>query len=400
MKSILSIIMLLISCVAYGQVDVPAKVNKGIIIDTNFLLIVIAVMLLIPLRILANTFIAAAKRYYMDNINSGSLKVLIPLCFILINTSLLAQTTASPTTASVQSTAAMQTTAAVQTTAVVPAATQSQSWGLLTNTMTIMLLCVIGLELLLIVIFALRTKDLIQKKAAGQESPEARHDIFTWMKEKWTAMNFKPIEEEYKIDTGHSYDNIRELDNIIPPWFTTAFIITIIFGIGYFYRYQIAKSGPSQIQEYNSAIALAEIQHDEYLKTAANAIDESNVKIMTGADLEEGKKTFQTICAACHRVDGGGQVGPNLTDDYWIHGGALKDLFKTIKYGYPEKGMISWKDQLSPSQMAQAANYILTLRGTNPPNPKEQQGTLYVPDTTTADTTSALKMKVDTLIKK
>ncbi len=385
--------MLLISCVAFGQADVPAKVSKGLVIDANMLLVIIAVMLLIPLRILAKTFIAAAKRHYLDNINSGSLKVLIPFIFILINASLLAQTnTATPTTSATPTATVVQASA-------VQATGQPLSWGLLTNPMTIMLLCVIALELLLIVIFALRTQDLIQKKTAVQEGAEARHDIFTWIKAKWTAMNFKPIEEEYKIDTGHSYDGIRELDNIIPPWFTTAFIITIIFGIGYFYRYQIAKSGPSQIQEYKSAIMQAEVQHDAYLKTAANAIDESNVKIMTGADLDEGKKTFQTICAACHRPDGGGQVGPNLTDDYWIHGGALKDIFKTIKYGYPEKGMISWKEQLSPSQMAQAANYILTLHGTNPPNPKEKQGTLYVP-TTATDTTSAAKMKVDTLIKK
>lgn len=374
--------MLLISCVAYGQADVPAKVSKGIVIDANMLLVIIAVLLLIPLRILSKTFIAAAKRHYLDNINSGPLKVLVPLCFVLINTSLWAQSTTA------------QATSAVQTTG------NAQSWGLLTNTMTIMLLSVIGIELLLIIVFAVRTMDLIQKKSAKELSEDASHDIFSWFKEKWTAMNFKPIEEEYKIDTGHSYDGIRELDNIIPPWFTTAFIITIIFGIGYFYRYQIAKSGPSQIQEYKSAVALAEIQHDEYLKTAANAIDESNVKIMTGADLEEGKKTFQTICAACHRVDGGGQVGPNLTDDYWIHGGALKDLFKTIKYGYPEKGMISWKEQLSPAQMAQAANYILTLHGTNPPNPKEKQGTLYVAEAASSDTTSTTKMKTDTLIKK
>ncbi len=374
--------MLLISCVAYGQADVPAKVSKGIVIDANMLLVIIAVLLLIPLRILSKTFIAAAKRHYTDTINSGMLKVLVPLCFVLINTSLLAQATTA------QATSAVQTTVKVQ------------SWGLLTNTMTIMLLCVIGLELLLIIVFALRTMDLIQKKSAKEISEDASHDIFSWFKEKWTAMNFKPIEEEYKIDTGHSYDGIRELDNIIPPWFTTAFAITIIFGIGYFYRYQIAKSGPTQIQEYKSELALAEIQHDDYLKTAANAIDETNVKIMTGADLDEGKKTFQTICAACHRPDGGGQVGPNLTDDYWIHGGALKDIFKTIKYGYPEKGMISWKEQLSPSQMAQAANYILTLHGTNPPNPKEKQGTLYVPETTMADSTSAATMKVDTLTKK
>jgi cytochrome c oxidase cbb3-type subunit 3 len=100
-------------------------------------------------------------------------------------------------------------------------------------------------------------------------------------------------------------------------------------------------------------------------------------------------------------------VGPNLTDDYWIHGGSLKNIFTTIKYGVPDKGMISWKEQLSPVQIAQAANYILTLRGTNPPDAKEKQGTLYVPEAATpdstavaADTTGAKVVQPDTMKNK
>jgi cytochrome c oxidase cbb3-type subunit 3 len=260
-------------------------------------------------------------------------------------------------------------------------------FGLSGQAMTILLLCVIGAELMLILFFAHKTNDFIRKIELKDEYVARESDLITWIKTKWASMNFKPIEEEYKIDTGHSYDGIRELDNVIPPWFTTAFLLTIVFAIGYIYRYHIAKSAPLQIEEYENAVALAELRHDAYLKTQASQIDESNVALMTGAELEAGQKVFVTLCAVCHKTDGSGLVGPNLTDVYWIHGGSLQDIFKTVKYGVPDKGMISWKDQLSPLQIAQVSNYILTLAGTNPPDPKEKQGTLYVPEMTVPDTT-------------
>lgn len=370
MKTILSVAMLLTWTATYGQNAPVAAAPKGNM-DINMLLVIFAVFLLLPILILSNTFITTAKRFYEFKIKSGTVKVLIPFGLLLMSSSLMAQ--------------------------VPPAASTP---GLSSNAMSILLLCVIAAELILILFFAHKTNDFIQKMYGKEESPVSSSDPLTWFKEKWAAMNFKPIEEEYKIDTGHSYDGIRELDNIIPPWFTTAFIITILFGAGYLYRYHIAKSAPMQIEEYKNAVAVAEQKHDEYLKTQANAVDENSVTLMTGADLDAGKKTFVTLCAACHKTDGGGLVGPNLTDDYWIHGGALKDLFKTVKYGYPDKGMISWKEQLSPVQIAQVVNYVLTLKGTNPPDAKEKQGELYVPAAATPDTSAVTAAQPDTLMKK
>lgn len=364
--------MLLTWSAIYGQNATVSAASKGFTMDTNTLLIIFALFLLIPIWILSNTFITTAKRFYEFKIKSGTIKVLIPFGLLVMSSSLMAQVT--------------------------PAASTP---GLSSNAMTILLLGVIAAELILILFFARRTNDFIQKMFGNESIPASSLDPLTWFKGKWASMNFKPIEEEYKIDTGHSYDGIRELDNIIPPWFTTAFLITILFGVGYLYRYHIAKSAPMQIEEYKNAVAVAELKHDEFLKTQANAIDENSVALMTGADLEEGKKTFVMLCAACHKTDGGGLVGPNLTDEYWVHGGALKDLFKTVKYGYPEKGMISWKEQLSPSQMAQVVNYILTLKGTNPPDAKEKQGDLYVPSAEVPDTSAVTtSMPPDTLIKK
>jgi cytochrome c oxidase cbb3-type subunit 3 len=372
MKTIFSIAMVLASAVLYGQAAPAAPVSKGFTIDTNTLLVIFAVFLLLPIWILSNTFITAAKRYYADRTKSGTARVILAIGVLMFSGSLMAQGTPVENTP-----------------------------GLSATAMTILLICVIGAELMLILFFAHKTNDFIQKiESLGM--PEARQStLMTWLKDKWAAMNFKPLEEEYKIDTGHSYDGIRELDNIIPPWFTTAFLLTILFGVGYLYRYHIAKSAPMQIEEYQNEVALANLEHDEYLKTQASNIDESNVAIMTGADLEAGKKTFVTLCAACHKVDGGGMVGPNLTDDYWIHGGSLQNIFTTVKYGVPDKGMISWKEQLNPQQMAQVSNYILTLKGTNPPDAKEKQGTLYVPEaagatTTPADTTAAKTAQPDT----
>jgi cytochrome c oxidase cbb3-type subunit 3 len=266
--------------------------------------------------------------------------------------------------------------------------------------MTILLICVIAAELLLILFFARKTNDFIRKISMGNQSEviRERQSPYAWLKAKWAEMNFKPIEEEAKIDTGHNYDGIRELDNIIPPWFTTAFVLTILFGIVYLYRYHIARSAPLQIEEYEIQMAKADLEHDEFLKREANSIDESSITLMTGADLDAGRKVFVTLCAACHKMDGGGLVGPNLTDDYTLHGGSLQDVFKTIKYGVPEKGMISWKEQLSPMQMAQVSNYVLTLRGTNPPDAKEKQGELYIPEAVKSDSLSSNATPVDTMI--
>jgi cytochrome c oxidase cbb3-type subunit 3 len=137
---------------------------------------------------------------------------------------------------------------------------------------------------------------------------------------------------------------------------------------------------PLSGQEYLDEMAQAEKDKTEYMKKAAFTIDENNVTLAESAeDLAEGKGIFKQYCAACHGQLGEGKVGPNFTDKFWLHGGSINDLFKTIKYGVPEKGMISWQSQLNPRQMREVASYILTLQGTNPPNQKEAQGVEYIP---------------------
>ena len=362
MKTKYTAAFMLMSAMVAAQSATAKATSPGFSFDINLILVLFALFLIVPIIALSNTFTTAAKRYYAEKLKSRTLRVLLPIGVLLVSSSLIAQGNSPANTI-----------------------------GISSSTMTILLICVIGVELLLIILLAQKTNQFLQKREAVLNTePRPTQSPLAWLRAKWTAMNFKPIEEEHTLDTGHNYDGIRELNNVTPPWFTTAFVLSIIFAGVYLYRYHIAKSAPLMVEEYQMEIAKANLEHEEYLKTQASNIDESNVAILTGADLDAGKKVFTTLCAACHRTDGGGAVGPNMTDDYWLHGGSLQDIFKTIKYGVPDKGMISWKEQLTPQQIAQVANYIVTLRGTNPPDPKEKQGELFTPATTTAtDTTKS-----------
>ncbi|MCB0645639.1 MAG: c-type cytochrome [Saprospiraceae bacterium] len=189
-----------------------------------------------------------------------------------------------------------------------------------------------------------------------------------------------PLEKEADIDLGHEYDGIRELDNRLPPWWLYIFYGTILFAAVYLYLYLFTDKGVRQEQEYEYAMEKGEEMKLAYLATQANAVDENSVVALTGAELAEGQSIFKASCAACHGQEGQGGVGPNLTDQYWIHGGGINNVFKTIKYGVPDKGMISWQSQLSPSAMQKVASYILTLEGTNPPGQKEKQGEIWTPE--------------------
>lgn len=191
-----------------------------------------------------------------------------------------------------------------------------------------------------------------------------------------------PLENEEDIMLDHEYDGIRELDNKLPPWWLYMFYFTIIFGVVYFPYYHMG-SGELQTEEFNRTMQIAEAERAERLAKLANNVDENSVTLMTeSADLAAGKKLFVTYCRPCHLEHGGGSassVGPNLTDEYWLHGGGIKEVFATIKYGVPQKGMISWESQLNPPQMQQVASFILSLQGTKPEGAKEPQGKLWNP---------------------
>lgn len=205
---------------------------------------------------------------------------------------------------------------------------------------------------------------------------------------RWT--NVVPVEREQDIMFDHDYDGIRELDNSLPPWWVAMFYLTIAFAGIYLVYYHFTGIGPSSKEEYEMEVKEAKVAVDAFLAKQANLVDENSVVALTDENaLNAGKTIFTTTCAACHGALGEGGVGPNMTDKYWIHGGGINNIFKTIKYGVPDKGMISWQSQLRPVDIQNVASYILTLQGTNPPNGKAPQGTLDEGTTTTTEPTAA-----------
>jgi len=206
---------------------------------------------------------------------------------------------------------------------------------------------------------------------------------FTWIKSTYKKLlGSKPIEKEGEIILDHNYDGIKELDNSLPPWWVYSFYISIIFAVVYLLRYHVFN-GPTQIDEYETELAEAKIAIEEYKKTAKDLVDFNSVELLTdAADLNAGKEIFNTYCIACHMPDGGGGIGPNLTDKHWILGSGIKNVFKTVSEGGRSgKGMISWKQSLKPLEIARVASYVLQFQGTTPANPKAPEGDLWNADT-------------------
>jgi len=182
-----------------------------------------------------------------------------------------------------------------------------------------------------------------------------------------------PLDREHEILLDHCYDGIQELDNRLPPWWLYMFYGTIVFSVFYMWFYHVYGTGNIQEEEYKAEMVQAELD----IKASASRMDENSVTLLTDeTKLKNGEVLYQTNCSPCHGKKGEGGVGPNLTDNYWLHGGDIKEVFKTVKYGVPAKGMIPWQDQLGPSQIQEVSSFILTLKGTNPPNQKEKQGEL------------------------
>lgn len=333
-------------------------------------MLAIILVLLFVIALLANVVIGTAK-WHSAKLKSNSVKTIVGLIAFLSPAIGLAQDAAAP------------------------ASTAPASIGGLTPLTFYLLVSVIAIELIVILVMGFFVKNFITKEkafaAATAGTIVSKPSAFsTW----WDKINsFKPADQESKIDLGHNYDGIRELDNKLPGWWLYGFYLTIIIGVIYLYRYHIAETAPLSKQEFEIAWKRGEEQKAAFLAKAGNKVDENTVVLLKdAAALKPAKEIFKQTCSACHGQEGqGNAVGPNLTDDYWIHGGGIKDIFKTIKYGWPEKGMKSWKDDYSPVQIAQLASYIKLLKGTNPPNPKEKQGELYQENNTAPVKDSAVK---------
>lgn len=182
-----------------------------------------------------------------------------------------------------------------------------------------------------------------------------------------------------KLLAGHEYDGIQELDNALPKWWLWLFYLTILFSIGYFLQLYVFHTMDNQDVEYAKEMAAAEVK---YKSNEPVAVDPDALGLLTDeAGLAAGKAIYNQFCLSCHlATGGGGPIGPNLTDEYWIHGGSYDDLVAVIKTGVPGTSMVPWESMLSPVKTQQVASFILSLQGTNPPDGIDPQGELYVPE--------------------
>jgi cytochrome c oxidase cbb3-type subunit 3 len=242
----------------------------------------------------------------------------------------------------------------------------------------------------------------VKKKSAApipvQEASKVKK-VSPWMKLMDILTKSVPVEQEKDVMLDHNYDGIRELDNKLPPWWIWGFYFTIAFAVVYLLSYHVAGTGKLSIAEYEDQLLQAQAEKEQRMKIAGGNITFENVVQLSDKEsLTAGKETFTKLCVTCHGNEGQGNVGPNLTDEFWINGGGVHNIFHTITEGVPAKGMISWKSQLSPKQIQQVASFILTFQGTKPQGAKEPQGDRWIEPTTTvtdtlasADTVSVIK---------
>jgi cytochrome c oxidase cbb3-type subunit 3 len=205
--------------------------------------------------------------------------------------------------------------------------------------------------------------------------PASRRKDTAWTRMMHALTASVPVEKEEDVMMHHNYDGIHELDNQLPPWWKWGFYFTILFALVYLVNYHVSGTGKLQLAEYQDAMKEAELAKEARMKASADFVTEASVTALKEASaITAGHDIYMKNCVACHGDKGQGGVGPNLTDDFWIHGGGIKNIFRTVTEGVPAKGMISWKSQLSPKQIQEVGSFILTLYGTNPPGAKEPQG--------------------------
>ncbi len=321
------------------------------------ILIILMILLLIIIAILAGILVGAADvKLKKRKKETGPAMASVLLAFLLLTgTSLFSQDVPNDTT----------TVVVAKTIGGMPAST------------FYVMATVIFLELGLIIAMLINIRFLLKNEKEKlvlleeAEAIEAKKNKLSW----WDRMNkLRPVSQEAELDLGHEYDGIRELNNKLPPWWLYGFYLSIIFAVVYLWRFHVSHTGPSSQQEYEMSVAKAEIKIQEYLKAKGDAVDENTVTLLTSAeDMAAGKVIYMKSCASCHTESGAGNVGPNLTDNYWIHGNDVKSVFKTIRYGI--NAMPQWQNTYSNKQLAQVTSYIKTLVGTNPPNGKAPQGT-------------------------
>ena len=263
------------------------------------------------------------------------------------------------------------------------AVAQTSKYGGLSELEFYALACVIGLEVIVIFFLAFMARRTYRELMGIADRESSVPDWNLRLKAWWNSLDKKvftravPVEKEADVLLDHDYDGIRELDNALPPWWKWGFYVSIAAGVAYMFYFHVLGIGMNPEQEYGAELAEGKRLEEQYKARTKNLVDEDNLTLADADGIAAGKTLYTQSCVACHAADGGGGIGPNLTDDNWIHGGGMNDIYKTIKIGYPEKGMQSWSTIYSPVQMKNIASYIKSLQGSKPAKPKEPQGDPY-----------------------
>lgn len=353
-KLAISIFGSLLLCVSAFAAGTPGE-TKGLLNNPlQMMMIIVMALLLIVIGLLANILYGAAdfKRTEEKSSNSRTKNAgsaIMTLLFLFLTSAVFAQGDPAP-------------------------AAVSNTIGGMSKSVFYTMTAVLFLELFVIVALLINIRFLIkaEKDKLGVIEVERKQKLLNW----WDRINkFKAIEQEADIDLGHDYDGIRELDNRLPPWWLYGFYLTILIGGVYLWRFHVSHTGPSSEEEYKTAIAQADLKIQQYLKARGESVDENTVTLLTApADIAEGKAMFIKSCASCHKPDGAGDVGPNLVDDYWMHGGDVKSIFKVVRYGI--NAMPQWQNSYSNKQIAQLTAFIKSINGTKPAGAKAPQGDL------------------------
>jgi cytochrome c oxidase cbb3-type subunit 3 len=190
----------------------------------------------------------------------------------------------------------------------------------------------------------------------------------------------EPKEKDRLLE--HRYDDIQEYDNPLPTWWTVILWVTVVWGMLYWFNFIPGiGSGKGRLASYEADMKQAAEKYGSAEQQASASIDVAAM-VRAVADpqaVAAGRATFQSTCSPCHLADGGGSIGPNLTDDHWIHGNTYRDILTTITNGVPDKGMPTWSSVLTPEQVAEVAAYVTTLYGTKPATAKPAQGDVVGP---------------------
>lgn len=351
--------------------------------DTNMLqltLMITAVVLVGVIWLLSQVMITLSKSVLKKRKEEGSIKALT----ILIGSSLLASV------------------ANAQDSYIVTGLKNDGNYGGMSFMGFYALIAVIAIELVVIVYFSIMIRRLFRDLSGEADKALARADEPSkWLK-WWNELDKKwmtkavPVEKEADILLDHDYDGIKELDNALPPWWKYGFYITVVVGIIYLFHFHVWGTGKNPDQEYAEQMAEGQRLEEQYKARTKDIVDENNLTLADADGIAAGKALYTQSCVACHAPDGGGGIGPNLTDNYWIHGGKLSEIYKTIKIGYPEKGMQSWQSMYSPVQMRNLASFVQSLKGAKTANPKEPQGDLMQEEAAAnapADSSSAKAVK-------